>query len=100
MSKEYPCIYYKNEKCEKFSVDGVISYCVMGPCPHETPSNADRIRYMSDEELSKFLCDFRSCDADEHPCKNCKGEPYCRSGHTGMIDWLRKPAGEGRLKEE
>ena len=68
--------------------------CVMGPCPNETPSNADRIRAMSDEELAEFLCDFRACDADEHPCNGCKAEKYCRAGHTGTIDWLKQPAEE------
>ena len=54
-------------------------------------TNADRIRAMSDEELSKFLCCFRSCDFENHPCNGCKGEPFCRAGHNGMIDWLRQP---------
>lgn len=57
-------------------------------------TNADRIRTMSDEQLAKFLCEFLFCDNAFHPCNNCKGEPYCREGHNGMIDWLQKPAGE------
>lgn len=56
--------------------------------------NADRIRAMSDEELAEFLCDFRSCNATTHPCEGCKAEPYCHTGHTGMIDWLHQPAPE------
>ena len=28
--------------------------CVFGPCSQETPSNADRIRAMSDEALAAF----------------------------------------------
>ena len=58
-------------------------------------TNADRIRSMSDEELAMFLCDFRSCDADEYICEGCKAEKYCRAGHTGTIDWLQQPAEEG-----
>ena len=57
-------------------------------------SNADRIRSMSDEELAMFLCDFRSCDADEYICEGCKAAKYCRAGHTGTIDWLQQPAEE------
>lgn len=57
-------------------------------------TNADRIRAMSDEKLAKFLCDLRSRDSAEHPCNGCKAEPYCRPGHTGMIDWLQQPAEE------
>ena len=55
MSREYPCVYYKDQKCEKFAEPGYVSWCVMGPCSHETPSNADRIRAMSDEELADYL---------------------------------------------
>lgn len=54
-------------------------------------TNADKIRAMSDEELAKFLCYFRSCDSSEHPCNGCKAEPYCMIGHNGMIDWLQQP---------
>ena len=92
MSKEYPCVYYDNEKCKKFSDDEMTSYCVMGPCHYETPSNADRIRAMSDNELAEFLCHFRSDEAADHACTGCKGEAYCRAGHNGMLDWLRQPA--------
>lgn len=67
-------------------------------CPHgvtaDKPTNADRIRAMSDEELSKFLCEFRSCDSDGYPCSGCKAERYCYAGHTGMEDWLQQPAEE------
>ena len=55
-------------------------------------TNADRIRSMSDEELAMFLCNFRSCDADEYICEGCKAAKYCRAGHTGTIDWLQQPA--------
>lgn len=55
-------------------------------------THADRIRSMSNEELSKFLCEFRSCDSGGYPCSGCKAESYCRPGHTGMEDWLQQPA--------
>ena len=57
-------------------------------------TNADRIRAMSDEELAMFLCNFRSCNADEYICEGCKAEKYCRAGHEGTIDWLQQPAEE------
>lgn len=56
--------------------------------------HADRIRAMTDDELAKFLCDFRSCDSDGHPCNGCQAEPYCMVGHIGTIDWLQQPAEE------
>ena len=57
-------------------------------------TNADKIRSMTDEELAMFLCDFRSCDADEYICEGCKATKYCRAGHAGTIDWLQQPAEE------
>ena len=66
-----------------------------GTCKGYIPmTNADRIRAVSDEELAKFLCNFRSCDSSEHPCNGCQAEPYCMIGHNGMIDWLQQPAEE------
>lgn len=61
---------------------------------HRIVTNADRIRAMSDEELAKFLCNFRSCDSSAHPCNGCKAGPYCYPEHNGMIDWLQQPAEE------
>ena len=55
-------------------------------------TNSDRIRNMNDEELAMFLCNFRSCDADEYICEGCKAAKYCRAGHAGTIDWLQQPA--------
>ena len=55
MSREYPCIYFeKDGKCRKFSSDVDFSYCVMGPCPEQKLSNADKIRAMNDEALAAF----------------------------------------------
>ena len=81
MSSEYPCIYFeKDGKCRKFSDDyRFVSYCVMGPCPEQKLSNADRIRAMSDEELAlQFGANCpkenrRACD------RVCRG----RYKHTG-----------------
>lgn len=75
-------------------------YCYIDPreCNKLTDSisvtNADHIRSMNDEELAMFLCDFRSCDADEYICEGCKAAKYCRAGHAGIIDWLQQPAEE------
>ena len=55
MSLEYPCVHHVDGKCKLFSDDGSISFCVYGPCRYETPSNADRIRVMSDMELAQWM---------------------------------------------
>lgn len=90
MSREYPCIYFeKDGKCRKFSSDVDFSYCVMGPCPEQKLSNADRIRAMSDEELAKWfliagICirDFENCQCDGVSCRQCR------------LNWLQQPAEE------
>ena len=56
MSKLYPCVHCTEDGyCKKYSDEEVKSWCVQGPCKDERPSNADRIRCMSDEELAKFI---------------------------------------------
>lgn len=83
MSMEYPCIYFeKNGRCRKFSDDTAVSYCVMGPCPEQTLSSADRIRAMSDEELAEFVTS-NTCPPEENPC-----EDDCKSC---WLDWLQRP---------
>lgn len=80
MSREYPCVYFeKDGVCRKFSDDTILSYCVMGPCPEETLSNADRIRAMSDEELAKWL-EYEGGGACAEVC--------------GWLGWLQQPAKE------
>lgn len=84
MSAEYPCIYFeKDGKCRKFSDDTYISYCVMGPCPEQKLSNADRIRTMSDEDMATELINtiFDLCE-DGVP-----REDY-------VLNWLRQPVEE------
>lgn len=68
MSMEYPCIYFeKNGRYRKLSDDTAVSYCVMGPCPEQTLSNADRIRAMSDEELAEYFADMALEDIYDDP---------------------------------
>ena len=83
MSKWYPCIYCTEDlRCEKYNGDGVISYCVLGPCTDETPSNADRIRAMTDEELAEFL----SSIIYDYGGDQFNAEHY--------LDWLKQEATE------
>lgn len=88
---------YAHEECE-FNGQPECRLPDSMECPHgvkaDKPTNADRIRSMSNEELSKFLCEFRSCGSDGYPCSGCKAERYCYAGHTGMKDWLQQPAEE------
>ena len=62
------------------------------------PTNADRIRAMSDEELAKIInaftayfdeCNRNLADTDCHNCELCK---LCGLGKEKAIDWLQQPA--------
>ena len=93
MSMEYPCVYFeKDGKCRKFSDNTAISYCVMGPCPEQKLSNADRIRDMSDEELAKFIA--TPCQCEVRPKRDgfreC-GNDLCLKY---LLKWLQQPAEE------
>lgn len=57
-------------------------------------TNADRIRVMSDEELAKFLSDFKDCVGDclvGRGVKDCSG--ICATRETLKM-WLKQPAEE------
>lgn len=80
MSNKYPCVYYDNGKCQKFSDEKYNSWCDFDNCEHQVRSNGDRIRAMSDEELAKFLCSKTECGS-------------CVFGSFGgctVLDWLKR----------
>lgn len=52
-------------------------------------TNADRIRYMSDEELCKFLGEYKFCDICEEGCDSCTYNGDC---DKRLLDWLKQPA--------
>ena len=84
MSKDYPCVYWNDGKCKKFSDDSVTSWCVWSPCYSQTPSNADRIRSMTDEELDCFL----------HKVTYGMDECPYEYGSEKALEWLQQPAEE------
>ena len=88
MSREYPCVYYDNEKCTLHGSDPEhIDWCVMGPCSHETPSNADHIRSMSDEDLARFLAEVENR-------RSAAGGGAIWKGAAHALEWLRQPVKE------
>ena len=101
MSQEYPCVYYNNMKCVLYSEPDYTDWCVLGPCSHQTPSNGDHLRTMSDEELAEFL---QSILNDQEAvwyrrfhdafCKNCSLDicetKDCPHGEATAW-WLRQP---------
>ena len=102
MSRIYPCVYCtENGYCKKYSDEEVTSWCVQSPCKDERPSNADKIRSMSDEELAKFC--GKDMDACPPGCDSgkCIDELYAHGEGTYLsdkqcmecwLDWLRQEA--------
>lgn len=91
MSIGYPCVYWSDGKCKKFSDDKYTGWCVKGACQYEAQSNADRIRSMSDEELAKMLTVGKGAFA----CFECRetGDGECSMKcDERCLDWLQQPA--------
>lgn len=93
MSKDYPCVYWNDGKCKKFSDDSVTSRCVWSPCYSQTPSNADRIRSMTDEELALWICGVY--DSEEENGKFINGIIIPGYAPHDIEEWLQQPAEEG-----
>lgn len=85
MSRIYPCIYCTDDlHCTKYTDDNYESWCVLGPCQDETPTNADRIRSMTDEELADWLATITN------PNTAASYNGYCLSGSKSMfLEWLQ-----------
>ena len=61
----------------------------------------EQIKNMSDEEMTRFLCDFLQtfvCKAEQKEnrelplCECCCASKFCHRGHTGFKDWLNERA--------
>ena len=78
MSIEYPCVHWDKGKRKKFSDDNITSWCVWDPCDSQTPSNADRIRAMNDEELAMLLHEIGYAEGWDKP--------------EYALKWLQQPA--------
>ena len=59
---------------------------------HSKPkTNADRIRSMSNQELTEFLCGHFECYSN-----SCPGIELCKTNEgkaNGLLKWLQQPAG-------
>lgn len=91
MSKPYPCVYCTEDGyCKKYSDEQVTSWCVQSPCKDEKPSNADRIRAMTDEELDKFLGEVQWDVANYCGGVTQKQEYPVSEQRGAWLDWLKE----------
>lgn len=83
------CIYRtEDNKCEFWSDygKGIVSYCDFDDCEEKKPTNADRIRAMTDEELATEIVKCR--DADDFR-KTVLGTRMNTTEE--WLDWLKSP---------
>ena len=92
MSIDYPCVHWDKGKCKKFSDDAITSWCVWNPCDSQTPSNADRIRSMTDTELALWICGVY--DIEEEHGKFINGIIIPGYAPHDIEEWLQQPAEE------
>lgn len=92
------------EKCEFDERDGGEEPCIRCTVcgeneptqykPRKHPTNADRIRSMTDEELAAFMFTANGCPmwVSDYSCKEDKG---CRGAKGACwLDWLKEEAVE------
>ena len=104
MSLEYPCVYYRGNGLCSYGGDLTdANICVFGPCEHETPSRADLVRRMSDEELARNVNRLLESEMELHYCRQL---PECDRDleldtpiplercEQCVLHWLRQPAEE------
>ena len=91
MSKDYPCVYWNDGKCKKFSDDKVRSWCVWSPCAGQTPSNADRIRSMNDEELNDLFNEIYNAGVEDAVSYEWGQRT---NSFEWTMEWLQQPAEE------
>ena len=66
------------------------------PWNKSSETNADRIRSMTDEELCKFLGEYKFCDICEEGCDRCTYNGDC---DKRLLEWLQQPA-ETSIKDD
>lgn len=87
------CIYRtKDNECELWTDNKHKSFCDPD-CKDKHPSNADRIRNMTDEELAEFIARQRFCAVN--PIADKLGIDVTTAfivGRKNVLDWLRQEA--------
>lgn len=89
------CVYRTTDgKCEFYSDHGkgIVSWCDFDDCEEKKPSNADRIRAMTDEELAEFItpvkcvdCHLLDCGVEEEMLNGKH-----RTCQERVLDWLKQ----------
>lgn len=86
------CIYRtEHDVCKKYTTDKATSFCVGRNCPDRKPSNSDRIRSMTDEELANMWYSYVDCGScPMHRECNILPKDCLRLA----LEWLQAESGE------
>jgi len=88
------CVYRTtDDKCEFYSDygKGIVSYCDFDDCEEKKPSNADRIRAITDEELATLMEDKGDCPPGECPYDRLRKDITRSDCRKCWLDWLKAP---------
>jgi len=83
------CIYRtKHGECKDPNRDKKYGPSCRSDCTNKHPSNADRIRAMSDEELAKWIHEIVDCSSA------CPAYNECDECRPSLLNWLKQEATE------
>lgn len=96
-------------KCNKCSNANICLYhieihslsgCTSGIPDRKVPTNADKIRNMSDEELAELLFNKSRCDNCFANCNDKDNCPSLGSCYSRHLEWLQSEVKRPRRKED
>lgn len=81
-TQRHPGEFAEGSECHKFNEEVESLF-----------TNADHIRSMTDEELTKFFCKEILCKnlLTDACYKICPVRKQCSPGHNGILEWLKQP---------
>ena len=77
-----------------------LSGCTSGIPDRKVPTNADKIRNMSDEELAEQLFNKSRCDNCFANCNDKDNCPSLGSCYSRHLEWLQSEVKRPRRKED
>ena len=88
---------YKKQLWENNWCPVTCFYCTLwqeSHCEHNKATNADRIRAMSDEELTTFINKIVVCHhlRNDGYCEKCPIHQAKPCDEEGVLQWLKQPA--------
>ena len=88
-AKVFHWLKYANEVHERYKKLKLKNVEIRMELVPENPTNADRIRAMTDEELIAFFVLEDKCPPERYSSRACDGHDSCKDC---WIDWLKQPA--------